>query len=208
LLYESLKKLPKAYILGYIARTHTRFDMTTKEGYLSLREKYNKSKYPLDLLLLAFSSFTNYIRFNSKGEFNMPYGRGKRCITEKQYLNLVAMIDKLSDIDFLNKDFADVDPHPDEFVYCDPPYLLANATYNSGWSDKDEKRLLDYLWDIKDTNNFALSNVTHHKGLENKRLIRFMRSFNTLKVDIHYGRCNYQSKMSNTVEVIVHNVNK
>lgn len=68
------------------------------------------------------------------------------------------------------------------FVYCNPPYLISNASYNDGnrgfknWTEKEERELLKLL----DTLNakgvkFALSNVLYHKGQENKILAEWLR---------------------------------
>lgn len=47
--------------------------------YLNFRNFYNKQKVKnyLDLYTLTYFSFSNLIRFNSKNEFNMPFGN--RC---------------------------------------------------------------------------------------------------------------------------------
>lgn len=62
---------------------------TNKEGYLALREEWNKSlkKDWVRLYTLICHSFNNSIRFNSKGEFNMPFG--ERCFNDKLKTKLI-----------------------------------------------------------------------------------------------------------------------
>lgn len=46
-----------------------------KSKYFKLREDYNKNPDWVRFYTLITCSFSNQIRFNSKGEFNMPYGK-------------------------------------------------------------------------------------------------------------------------------------
>lgn len=46
-----------------------------QEAYLKLRQEYNTQPTPEKLYLLMTNSFNNQMRFNSKGEFNMPFGK-------------------------------------------------------------------------------------------------------------------------------------
>ena len=45
-----------------------------KDGYYQLRDMYKTLKMDIFLYLLICHSFNNQIRFNSKGEFNLPFG--------------------------------------------------------------------------------------------------------------------------------------
>ncbi|HFR3830393.1 TPA: DNA adenine methylase, partial [Streptococcus suis] len=95
--------------------------------------------------------FNNQIRFNSKGEFNMP--TGKRDFNQKMLIKLEKFMKALKqrEITFTSLDFREFlnQQHFNEcdFIYLDPPYLISTATYNEngGWSETDEKDLLSYL---------------------------------------------------------------
>ena len=76
--------------------TDTRQNITDNEEkrkyyndrYLAFRKFYNESEKDIkDLYALSFWSFCNLMRFNSKNEFNMPYGN--RCFIEDDALNLI-----------------------------------------------------------------------------------------------------------------------
>ena len=57
--------------------------------------------------------------------------------------------------------------HKGDFVYADPPYLIACATYNEqgGWGEREERALFDFLDELdKRGVPFALSNVLRSKG--------------------------------------------
>ncbi|GHT08828.1 hypothetical protein AGMMS49532_04960 [Endomicrobiia bacterium] len=94
-------------------------------------------------------SFNNQVRFNSRGEFNLPVG--KRDFNTQLIKKLIFFIDRLKSNNFIftNTDFRKFDTialTKNDFVYCDPPYLITRASYNeqNGWTDKDEKDLLKF----------------------------------------------------------------
>lgn len=187
--------------------------------YEKLREKYNsfsdesEEKYFCLLTLIIFS-FNNQIRFNSKGEFNMPVG--KRDFNNSIRKNLKGFCEKMrkQEITFFSLDFKDLEEKigQNDFVYCDPPYFLGTAAYNegNGWTIHDETALLDFLTRIdKKGIRFALSNVIEHKGRKHQQLIDWaihnQLNINYFKAD--YSNSNYQlkSKTDKTTEVLITN---
>ena len=182
-----------------------------KEAFLKLREDYNL------LYVLIVFSFNNQVRFNSKGEFNLPVG--KRDFNSKMRNKLILFSKKLKEkeIEFCSKDFREIDINKiskNTFIYCDPPYLITTAGYNENgmWTDKEEKDLLNFLKELdKKGLKFALSNVLESKNKENKILKDWIleNNFycNYLKKD--YSNSNYQRKAKNSisVEVLVTNYN-
>lgn len=190
-----------------------------KNKYERLRTDYNNfpnendEKYFL-LLTLIIYSFNNQIRFNSKCEFNMPVG--KRDFNNNVRKNVKLFANKINNlnIDFMCKSFNKVDVinMKDPFVYCDPPYYLGTASYNEndGWSENDEKKLLNYLLEL-DKNNikFALSNVIEHKGKTHSLLRDWVEKnhFNLIYIKSNYSNSSYQLKDKNTItrEVLITN---
>ncbi len=67
------------------------------------------NEYYLMLYLLIVYSFNNQMRFNQKGEFNLPVG--KRDFNSKMQEKLIAFIDRIksSDYQFTNQDFRQID---------------------------------------------------------------------------------------------------
>ena len=129
-----------------------------KEAFLKLRKDYNKKlnegieDYILLYVLIVFS-FNNQVRFNSKGEFNLPVG--KRDFNSKMRNKLILFSKKLKEkeIEFCSKDFREIDINKiskNTFIYCDPPYLITTAGYNENgmWTDKEEKDLLNFLKEL------------------------------------------------------------
>ena len=191
-------------------------------AFLKLREDFNHNmnidyNYYITLYVLIVYAFNNQIRFNRKGEFNLPVG--KRDFNKKMREKLSSFIDRLKsgDYKFENYDFREL---PNEnwnektFVYADPPYLITCATYNEhdGWNETLEKKLLKYLDNLHERGiKFALSNVLHSKGKENKILIEWINhnfgKYRVIYLDYTYSNSNYQTKdrTSKTDEVLIVN---
>jgi DNA adenine methylase Dam len=171
-----------------------------KEGYLKLRGEYNKgNNTPLMFYTMLVFAFNNQIRFNDKGEFNMPVN--KRDFNDKMRSNLEQFVNRIHhlNIKFTNKNFQElkIDKlESDDFVYCDPPYLITLAAYNErgGWNEDKEKLLLHKLDEIHNKGiKFALSNVLEHKGKTNEILTNWSKKYTTHDLTKSYKNSNYQT---------------
>ncbi len=190
--------------------------------YLKLRDDFNhhtnlEYNYYVTLYVLIVYAFNNQIRFNRKGEFNLPVG--KRDFNKKMREKLSVFIDRLKsgDYSFASHDFRELptdDWNENTFVYADPPYLITCATYNEqdGWNEALEKELLTYLDNLNERGiRFALSNVLHSKGKENKILLdwidRNVGRYHVIYLDYNYANSNYQTKdkTSKAEEVLIVN---
>ena len=186
------------------------------EAYNKFRNDYNNlktsqgnyplpiSSYNMDILLyvLICYSFNHQYRFNSKGEFNMPFGKERSQWNENMKNNLINFHRrrKEKDIVFLNKDFRQLKVDKlgiNDFVYCDPPYLITCATYNEkdGWNQECEEDLLKLLDELNTKKiKFALSNVLYSKGKTNDLLIEWSKKYTVHHLDYTYQNCNYHTK--------------
>lgn len=205
-------------LIGQIEEIIKTYGLTidNTEAYNKFRNDYNSlktsqgnyplpiSSYNIDILLyvLICYSFNHQYRFNSKGEFNMPFGKERSQWNENMKNNLINFHQRIKekDIVFLNKDFRQLKVDKlgiDDFVYCDPPYLITCATYNEkdGWNQECEEDLLKLL-DELDTKKikFALSNVLYSKGKTNDLLIGWSKKYNVHHLDYTYQNCNYHTK--------------
>lgn len=190
-----------------------------KEPFLRLRQDYNNSprnnQHYIMLYALVVFGFNNQMRFNDRGEYNLPVG--KRDFNDVIRRKLEVFVEKLKVQHPLiqNKDFRrfDIDQLDDEsLVYLDPPYLISTATYNEGggWTERDESDLLRFMDELNARGiKFVLSNMLEHKGRKNQLLIDWIkqRNLQVVGVNMDYSNSNYQveGKNSGTVEVLVKN---
>lgn len=189
-----------------------------KKNYLKLRNDYNNNQ-DNDLLFfvtLCFA-FSNQIRFNKNGKFNMPVN--KRDFNKNIKNNLIAFVNRLKNINvkFTNKDFKEcyyefkIDSFNNDFVYCDPPYLVTCASYNEndGWNIDNEKELLEFLDCLNNKHiKFALSNVLESKGKSNDILKEWSEKYRVIHLNNTYSNCSYHTKdksKNSTDEVLIIN---
>lgn len=193
-----------------------------RDKFLKLREDFNTKTsedyyYYVMLYVIIVYAFNNQIRFNSKGEFNLPVG--KRDFNQKMEEKLSSFIDRIKsqNCSFSCRDFREFDISTltkNDFVYVDPPYLITCATYNEqgGWNEDLEKDLLKFLDILSEKNiRFALSNVLRSKGKENTVLIAWLEKnkhrYKTNYLNYSYSNSNYQTKDKSSVseEVLIVN---
>lgn len=221
-IYNDLN-LPVVQILEYIHRNETdeilgeidkiikQYDLSkiNKEGYLRLRNYFNKleSKQPVILYVLICYAFNNQMRFNSKGEFNMPFGeRYFNPTLRERFIEFSEAISnkgcKFTNADF--REFIGMTFNENDFLYCDPPYFNSTATYNEngGWTNTDEEDLRDMLatsnvkWAL--SNNLK-TNLTLKDWAEN-------HDYKIHYLNTTYGNCNYQKKdKTKDIEVLITN---
>ena len=144
-----------------------KLDKQNQEGFLELRQQYNQYKDIRDLFILVAFSFNHQIRFNSKGEYNMPFGKDRSEYNKRMKENLIRFVEQIKkqNAKFLKQSFDTLTPETlpkNSFVYADPPYLITVASYNEngGWNEQMEYKLLEYLDQCTSCSiKFALSNV-------------------------------------------------
>ena len=189
-----------------------------RERFLKLRKDFNSlneknDEWYLKLYVLIVFAFNNQIRFNKKQQFNLPVG--KRDFNKNIKENFIEFVEALGrqNNEFLSQDFQNTNVDgigSDDFVYCDPPYLIATASYNEqdGWTEQDEKSLFQFL-DVLDAKGvkFALSNVTVHKGRRNELLIEWAKKYTTHSLTFNYRNSNYHGRNieQETQEVLITN---
>lgn len=179
----------------------------------------NASRNPLDLYVLMCYSFNYQFRFNSKHEYNNPHGTNRSEFTSVMRGNFPAFKERIDNYDFESCDFVNYDissVKSGDFLYADPPYLLTCGSYNDGkrgfrgWSESDDFQLFSLLDRVNmNGGKFALSNVSHHKGLVHNSLLEWVKgnNYNIHKINCNYNNCNYQNKNRENItqEVLITN---
>ena len=127
-----------------------RVEDKNEDLYYRLRAMFNETsdKSYSDALLYYYINKTAYsgmIRYNSKGEFNVPFGRYAHLNTKSVTLSHSKLLQRA---EILNADYSDVFNmcKDDDFVFLDPPYDCifsdyGNEEYKDGFTEADHKRL-------------------------------------------------------------------
>ena len=218
-LFKELKKLSSEEALKILKDTIEKYELskTNEEGFKRIREDYNKGDRSWNMFYAMLTHAFNYqIRFNKQGEYNMPFGRNRSSFNPNLEKNFIKFIDKLGEINvtFFNSDFNKIKIDmlgENDFVYCDPPYLVTCASYNEqdGWNESKERELLELLDNLNAKGiKFALSNVLENKGKTNEILKVWTEKYNVHYLNYSYSNCNYHAKdksENSTVEVLITN---
>lgn len=127
-----------------------RVEDKNEEMYYRLRAMYNGTSDKLysDALLYYYINKTAYsgmIRYNAKGEFNVPFGRYAGLNTKVVTLSHSELLRRA---EILNTDYSEVFNmcKDDDFVFLDPPYDCTfsdygNEKYKEGFNEYDHRRL-------------------------------------------------------------------
>ena len=162
-LVRELKKLEKDY-----------YSSNDKElFYLARREEFNNLKLSLKksvlLIFLNKTGFNGMYRENSKGEFNIPFGKmNNPTICNEELIINVSNILNDNDIVFSSKSFEDVlIDEKNVFYYLDPPYRPISKTsdftsYTSNkFDDELQLKLKDYCEVIHTNKGFFMQSNSY-----------------------------------------------
>ncbi len=161
--YQVIKKFPNALIERLSALEQQYFasesEESKKDFYLQARVTFNndelddidRAKY---LIFLNRTCFNGLYRVNSKGRFNVPFGRHLHpTICNSEVIKADSQLLNRTDVVILNGDYELTQNYMSDghhFFYFDPPYRPLNATssFNSyskeEFNDNEQIRLRDY----------------------------------------------------------------
>jgi DNA adenine methylase len=89
------------------------------------------------------TGFNGLCRFNSRGEFNVPFGRYARLAYVRDFSSYTPVFSRW---EFSSLDFEDLRLMPDDFVYADPPYDVPFTQYaRAKFSWDDQVRAAEWL---------------------------------------------------------------
>lgn len=92
---------------------------------------------------LMRTGYNGLCRFNSKGEFNVPFGSHKTIKYRKDFLEYQP---SFQHFEFQKKDFEKIKLNQDDFLYADPPYDVEfTQYYSTGFDWDDQLRLAAWL---------------------------------------------------------------
>lgn len=127
-----------------------RVEDKNEELYYHLRDMFNGliEKEFSDALLYYYINKTAYsgmIRYNSRGEFNVPFGRYKHLNTTSVTLSHSKLLQRA---EVFNTDYSDIFNRcqKDDFIFLDPPYDCVfsdygNEEYKDGFNEGNHKQL-------------------------------------------------------------------
>ena len=188
---ELKKAFPKTYYAKY-----------NKEGYNRMKADFNQGgQIDIQMLyVLLIYGFNRMLRFNKKGEFNLPPGDVDFNANAYEALSDYFTILQNRHIEWNNLDFREflhgIEYRQNDLIYLDPPYLITFSEYNKFWNDETEHDLLTLLDELNQEGvRFAISNVTHYRGKINEEFLNWSAHYNSYPI-----KSNYISFNDNTIK--------
>lgn len=175
-----------------------------------IKDRFNKNPNSLDFIFLSRAGFNGMMRFNKKGEWNIPFCKKPGRFAQAYITKIVNQVAKVSHVikpewEFTNKQFLDIIPlaKNDDIIYCDPPYYGRYVDYYNGWTEEDEELLFNQL---KETDaKFVLSTWHHNDYRENDMISKFWNQFNIITRDHFYHSGGKIENRKSIVEALVCN---
>ncbi len=114
-----------------------RFNRLTVEGETNSLEAAQLFYY------LNRTGYNGLCRFNSKGMFNVPFGRYKTINYVRDFSEYAPVLKKWL---FTTGDFSKLTLYPSDFIYADPPYDVEFTKYSSeDFTWDDQVRLAEWI---------------------------------------------------------------
>ena len=136
--------------------------------YYTIRENFNKTQSPYDLIFLSRTCTNGLIRFNSKGEFNNSYHITRKGIKPDSLEKIIVdWSNHIQNVDFFASDYIITTSTActGDIIYLDPPYFHTKGIY---YGNIDFTKFLNYIEDL------------------NKRNIKYILSFDGKRGDKDY----------------------
>lgn len=180
------------------------------EHFRFIKDRFNKKPNSLDFIFLSRAGFNGMMRFNKKGEWNIPFCKKPERFAQSYITKIVNQVTRVSYIikpEWLlsNKQFSEIIPLAEkgDLIYCDPPYYGRYVDYYNGWNEADEELLFNQL---RETNaKFVLSTWHHNDFRENEMISKYWNKFNIITRDHFYHSGGKIENRKSVVEALVCN---
>lgn len=170
-------------------------NMADEDGYVYYREvvaRFNEHHSPYDFIFLSRAGFNGMMRFNRKGNWNIPFCKKPNRFAPPYITKICNQIRNIEEIIsskkwmFINTSFREIIEQASEkdIIYCDPPYLGRYVDYYNGWTENEERELFELL--SKTKAKFILSTWHHNQYRENEMINKYWNNFNILTHDHFY----------------------
>ena len=179
--------------------------------YKEVKQRFNSYYDPYDFIFLSRAGFNGMMRFNKKGEWNIPFCK-KPDRFSSAYITKICnqvkktrMAIKSKKWIFNNEKFEDnIDKAENgDMIYCDPPYFGRYADYYNGWTEDDEDRLYKMLKRTKA--KFILSTWHHNKYRNNTMIDKYWGEFNIVTTEHFYHNAGHIENRNAVTEALVFN---
>jgi DNA adenine methylase len=209
-LIEFYQAVQSGALNGEAARDHLfcegkRLETAGADYYYLVRERFNQHGAPLDFLFLNRSCFNGVVRFNRKGEFNVPFGHKPLRFTKAYVTKIVNQINWMArqmrnaDWEFRVACWPETlaQARSSDFAYLDPPYVGRHADYYNTWDDAEARKLAVAAQHLPC--GFALSMWLENRYRKNEHIAACWPNMET-RVCSHFYHVGSDEKLRNEID--------
>ncbi len=198
----------------YLTREGKLLSEADEDGYAHFRtvkNRFNAEHNPFDFIFLSRAGFNGMMRFNRKGEWNIPFCKKPDRFAPAYITKICNQIGESTkvirryDWHFNNQDFIETirQAQKGDLIYCDPPYFGRYVDYYNGWTAKDEEKLFNALSET--SAKFILSTWHHNEFRSNDMIDKFWGRFNIQTQEHFYHSGGHIENRHAMVEALVFN---
>lgn len=188
---------------------------TANEGgyayYREVKNRFNLSHNPFDFIFLSRAGFNGIMRFNRKGEWNVPFCKKPNRFSQAYITKICNQVNAVQRIilnkkwKFKNQGFIETirQAGKGDLIYCDPPYFGRYVDYYNGWTATDEQMLFNALSETKAF--FILSTWHHNEFRTNEMIANYWEKFNIVTQEHFYHSGGHIENRHSMTEALVFN---
>ena len=199
---------------AYLEQESKILSSSDENGYAYYREvknRFNSFHNSFDFIFLSRAGFNGMMRFNKKGEWNIPFCKKPNRFSPAYITKICNQVNAVQQIitnkkwEFHNQGFFETIKRAQkgDLIYCDPPYLGRYVDYYNGWTEEDEQELFKAL---SETQAFFILSTWHHNEFRaNEMIAHYWNKFNILTQDHFYHNGGHIENRHSIVEALVFN---
>lgn len=199
---------------AYLERESKILSSSDENGYAYYREvknRFNSFHNSYDFIFLSRAGFNGMMRFNRKGEWNIPFCKKPNRFSPAYITKICNQVNAVQQIitnknwEFHNQGFIETIKRAQkgDLIYCDPPYFGRYVDYYNGWTKEDEQDLFNALCETKAS--FILSTWHHNEFRANEMITHYWNKFNILTQEHFYHSGGHIENRHSIVEALVFN---
>ena len=207
-------EITSANMRSYLRQEAKILSSSDENGYAYYREvknRFNRFHNSFDFIFLSRAGFNGMMRFNRKGEWNIPFCKKPNRFSPAyitkicNQVNAVRQIITTKSWEFHHQGFIETinRAQKGDLIYCDPPYFGRYVDYYNGWTEKNEHELFNALSETKAY--FILSTWHHNEFRANEMIDHYWNKFNILTQEHFYHNGGHIENRHSIVEALVFN---
>jgi DNA adenine methylase len=199
---------------AYLQREGNLLSEAAEDGYVHFREvkdRFNHEHSPFDFIFLSRAGFNGMMRFNRKGEWNIPFCKKPERFAPAYITKICNQIEAVGRVmrrspwEFSHANFLETIERAQagDLIYCDPPYYGRYTDYFNNWTEENERELYEALRHTPA--KFILSTWHHNQYRSNEMIDKFWGNFNIETTEHFYHSGGHIENRHAMTEALVFN---